>query len=98
MSRPPQCPVVQQLRPVSVAPRPELAELREAAYCLVVDADGSRIPFGALYRRQKAIVVFVRVRRAAAGRNGAALRAVHTCGSAGLCVRTCLRLCRCMCG
>jgi len=66
MSRPPQCPVVQQLRPVSVAPRPELAELREAAYCLVVDADGSRIPFGALYRRQKAIVVFVRVRRAAA--------------------------------
>jgi len=40
----------------------------------------------------------LRVRRAAAGRNGAALRAVHTCGSAGLCVRTCLRLCRCMCG
>ncbi|NXJ14922.1 AAED1 protein, partial [Odontophorus gujanensis] len=26
----------------------------------VVDADGRRIPFGALYRRQKAVVVFVR--------------------------------------
>ncbi|XP_072215849.1 peroxiredoxin-like 2C isoform X3 [Excalfactoria chinensis] len=60
MSRPPLCPVVQQVRPVSAAPRLEPAELREAASCLVVDADGRRIPFGALYRRQKAVVVFVR--------------------------------------
>uniref|UniRef100_A0A8C9LGE0 Peroxiredoxin like 2C n=1 Tax=Pavo cristatus TaxID=9049 RepID=A0A8C9LGE0_PAVCR len=60
MSGPPVCPIVQQVRPVSAAPRPEPAELREAAHCLVVDADGRRIPFGALYRRQKAVVVFVR--------------------------------------
>ncbi|XP_015704811.1 peroxiredoxin-like 2C isoform X6 [Coturnix japonica] len=60
MSRPPLCPVVQQVRPVSAAPRLEPVELREAAHCLVVDADGRRIPFGALYRRQKAVVVFVR--------------------------------------
>uniref|UniRef100_A0A803YA66 Peroxiredoxin like 2C n=1 Tax=Meleagris gallopavo TaxID=9103 RepID=A0A803YA66_MELGA len=60
MSGAPLCPVVQQVRPVSAAPRPEPAEIREAAHCFVVDADGRRIPFGALYRRQKAVVVFVR--------------------------------------
>ncbi|XP_031464054.1 peroxiredoxin-like 2C isoform X2 [Phasianus colchicus] len=61
MSGAPPCPVVrQQVRPASAAPRPEPAEVREAARCLVVDADGRRIRFGALYRRQKAVVVFVR--------------------------------------
>lgn len=67
MSGAPLCPVVQQVRPVSAAPRLEPAEMREAAHCLVVDADGRRIPFGTLYRRQKVVVVFVRVRRAARG-------------------------------
>ncbi|XP_042733490.1 peroxiredoxin-like 2C isoform X1 [Lagopus muta] len=60
MSGAPLCPVVQQVRPVSAAPRLEPAEMREAAHCLVVDADGRRIPFGTLYRRQKVVVVFVR--------------------------------------
>ncbi|XP_074426477.1 peroxiredoxin-like 2C isoform X3 [Larus michahellis] len=35
-------------------------ELREAARCPVVDADGRTVPFEALYGEQKAIVVFVR--------------------------------------
>ncbi|XP_052557204.1 peroxiredoxin-like 2C isoform X2 [Tympanuchus pallidicinctus] len=60
MSGAPLCPVVQQVRPVSAAPRLEPAEMREAAHCSVVDADGRRIPFGTLYRRQKVVVVFVR--------------------------------------
>lgn len=43
----------------------EPVELRDAAKCLVVDAAGKAIPFGSLYREQKAIVTFVRVRDAA---------------------------------
>ncbi|XP_054843062.1 peroxiredoxin-like 2C [Eublepharis macularius] len=35
-------------------------ELRDASSCLVVDAAGKKIPFGALYQQQKTIVVFVR--------------------------------------
>ncbi|KAJ6669647.1 hypothetical protein lerEdw1_000196 [Lerista edwardsae] len=38
----------------------EPVELRDAAKCVVVDAAGKAIPFGSLYREQKAIVVFVR--------------------------------------
>uniref|UniRef100_A0A8D0KSL3 Peroxiredoxin like 2C n=1 Tax=Strix occidentalis caurina TaxID=311401 RepID=A0A8D0KSL3_STROC len=40
--------------------RPEPAELRAAARCPVVDADGRSVPFAALYGERKAIVVFVR--------------------------------------
>ncbi|KAM6473899.1 peroxiredoxin-like 2C [Liasis olivaceus] len=35
-------------------------ELRDAAQRLVEDAEGNRIPFGALYKEQKTIVIFVR--------------------------------------
>ncbi|XP_051498783.1 peroxiredoxin-like 2C isoform X2 [Apus apus] len=35
-------------------------ELREVERCLMLDADGRRIPFKALYGEQKAIVLFVR--------------------------------------
>ncbi|KAL8203390.1 UNVERIFIED_CONTAM: Thioredoxin-like protein aaed1 [Gekko kuhli] len=38
----------------------EPVALRSASSRLVVDADGERIPFGALYEQQKTIVVFVR--------------------------------------
>ncbi|OXB80103.1 UNVERIFIED_CONTAM: hypothetical protein H355_006935 [Colinus virginianus] len=60
MSRPPTFPVVQQVRPAPAVPHPEPAELRDAARCTVVDEDGRRVPFGTLYSRQKAVVVFVR--------------------------------------
>ncbi|XP_069736485.1 peroxiredoxin-like 2C [Phaenicophaeus curvirostris] len=57
--RPP--PVRQQVgRARGCGQRTEPAELRDAARCPVVDADGRSIPFGALYGAQKAIVVFVR--------------------------------------
>ncbi|XP_074850266.1 peroxiredoxin-like 2C isoform X2 [Carettochelys insculpta] len=38
----------------------EPGELRDAARRVVVDGDGQRIPFGALFREHRAIVVFVR--------------------------------------
>ncbi|XP_053154754.1 peroxiredoxin-like 2C isoform X2 [Hemicordylus capensis] len=38
----------------------EPVELRDASQRLVVDAAGKEIPFGSLYKEQKAIVVFVR--------------------------------------
>uniref|UniRef100_A0A8C0J5A2 Peroxiredoxin like 2C n=1 Tax=Chelonoidis abingdonii TaxID=106734 RepID=A0A8C0J5A2_CHEAB len=38
----------------------EAGELQDAARRLVVDGDGQRIPFGALFRDHRAIVVFVR--------------------------------------
>ncbi|XP_069736627.1 peroxiredoxin-like 2C isoform X2 [Phaenicophaeus curvirostris] len=57
--RPP--PVRQQVgRARGCGQRTEPAELRDAARCPVVDADGRSIPFGALYGAQKAIVVLVR--------------------------------------
>lgn len=40
------------------------AELRDVAQRLVEDAVGNRIPFGALYKEQKTIVIFLRVREA----------------------------------
>ncbi|KAM9167872.1 peroxiredoxin-like 2C isoform 4-T4 [Mergus octosetaceus] len=60
MSSPPAPPVTEQVRRAPAAPRPEAAELREASRCLVADGEGRRVPFAALYREQKAIVVFVR--------------------------------------
>ncbi|XP_010566987.1 PREDICTED: thioredoxin-like protein AAED1 isoform X3 [Haliaeetus leucocephalus] len=61
MAGPPVPPVTQQVgRARDCGQRPELGELREAARCLVVDADGRSIPFKALYGERKAIVVFVR--------------------------------------
>lgn len=64
MAGPPASPVTQQVgRTRGCGQQPEAAELREAARCRVVDADGRSIPFEALYGEQKAIVVFVRVRR-----------------------------------
>ncbi|KAM6229808.1 peroxiredoxin-like 2C isoform 2-T2 [Porphyrio hochstetteri] len=61
MAGPPAPPVTQQVgRARGCGQRPEPGELREAARCPVVDADGRRIPFEALYGEQKAIVVFVR--------------------------------------
>uniref|UniRef100_A0A8C4TRW0 Peroxiredoxin like 2C n=1 Tax=Falco tinnunculus TaxID=100819 RepID=A0A8C4TRW0_FALTI len=54
-------PVTQQVgRAWGRGQRQEAVELREAARCLVVDADGRSVPFKALYGEQKAIVVFVR--------------------------------------
>ncbi|XP_068279176.1 peroxiredoxin-like 2C isoform X2 [Nyctibius grandis] len=61
MAGPPAPPVRQQVgRARGCEQWPEAGELREAARCLVVDADGRSIPFRALYGEQKAIVVFVR--------------------------------------
>ncbi|KAM6392270.1 peroxiredoxin-like 2C isoform 3-T3 [Rhynochetos jubatus] len=61
MAGPPPSPVRQQVgRTRDCGQRPEPGELREAARCLVVDADGRSLPFQALYGEQKAIVVFVR--------------------------------------
>lgn len=72
MAGPPAPPVTQQVgraRGCGRQPeRPEQEQLREAARCLLLDADGSSVPFQALYGEQKAIVVFVRVR---SGRRGA---------------------------
>lgn len=60
----PATPVTQQAgRARGRGPRREAGEVREAARCLVVDAGGRSLPFEALYGEQKAIVVFVRVRR-----------------------------------
>uniref|UniRef100_A0A8C8RUL2 Peroxiredoxin like 2C n=1 Tax=Pelusios castaneus TaxID=367368 RepID=A0A8C8RUL2_9SAUR len=62
MANPPAAPITQQIgssegvRPSGRGPR----ELRDAARRLVVAADGQGIPFGALYREHRAIVVFVR--------------------------------------
>ncbi|KAM6033527.1 peroxiredoxin-like 2C isoform 2-T2 [Chlamydotis macqueenii] len=54
-------PVTRQVgRARGGGPRPAAGELREAARCLVVDADGRSVPFEALYGEQRAIVVFVR--------------------------------------
>lgn len=62
-------PVTQQVgRARGCGRRPEQEQLREAARCLVLDADGRSVPFPALYAEHKAIVLFVRVRR---GRRGA---------------------------
>lgn len=44
--------------------REDPAELRDVAQRLVEDAVGNRIPFGALYKEQKTIVIFLRVREA----------------------------------
>uniref|UniRef100_A0A663EZC1 Peroxiredoxin like 2C n=1 Tax=Aquila chrysaetos chrysaetos TaxID=223781 RepID=A0A663EZC1_AQUCH len=61
MAGPPAPPITRQVgRARGCGQRPELGELREAARCLVVDADGRSIPFKALYGERKAIVVFVR--------------------------------------
>ncbi|XP_064901874.1 peroxiredoxin-like 2C [Columba livia] len=61
MAGPLASPVTQQVgRTRGCGQQPEAAELREAARCRVVDADGRSIPFEALYGEQKAIVVFVR--------------------------------------
>ncbi|KAL2294608.1 hypothetical protein Nmel_008351 [Mimus melanotis] len=69
MARPPGPPVTQQVgRARGCGRRPEQEQLREAARCLVLDSDGRSVPFQALYAEQKAIVLFVRVRR---GRRGA---------------------------
>ncbi|XP_071436473.1 peroxiredoxin-like 2C isoform X1 [Pithys albifrons albifrons] len=57
----PALPVTQQVgRTRGCGRRPEPGELREAARCPVLDADGRSLPFQALYGEQKAIVVFVR--------------------------------------
>lgn len=57
-------PVTQQVgRALGPDLPPEPGELREAARCRVLDANGRSIPFKALYREHKAIVLFVRVRR-----------------------------------
>ncbi|XP_005155131.1 peroxiredoxin-like 2C [Melopsittacus undulatus] len=57
----PALPVTQQVgRARGCREQPEHGELREAARCLVQDGDGRSIPFKALYREQKAIVLFVR--------------------------------------
>ncbi|XP_059692977.1 peroxiredoxin-like 2C [Haemorhous mexicanus] len=61
MAGPPAPPVTQQVgRARGCGRRPEQEPLREAARCLVLDADGSSVPFQALYAEQKAIVLFVR--------------------------------------
>ncbi|XP_075266940.1 peroxiredoxin-like 2C [Opisthocomus hoazin] len=61
MAGPPSPPVTQQIgRAAGRGPRREPGELREAARCLVVDAEGRSVPFEALYGEQRAIVVFVR--------------------------------------
>ncbi|XP_009680178.2 peroxiredoxin-like 2C isoform X3 [Struthio camelus] len=60
MAHSPAAPVTQQICSTPVSQHREPEELREAAQCLVVDADGKKIPFRALYGEQKAIVVFVR--------------------------------------
>ncbi|KAF4804977.1 Dual specificity protein phosphatase CDC14B [Turdus rufiventris] len=54
-------PVTQQVgRARGCGRRPEQEQLREAAHCLVLDADGRSVPFPALYAEHKAIVLFVR--------------------------------------
>lgn len=64
MAVPPVPPVTQQVGSTrGCGERPEYEELREASRCLVQDGDGRSIPFRALYWEQKAIVLFVRVRR-----------------------------------
>lgn len=64
MAGPAAPPVTQQVgRARGCGQRPEQEPLREAARCLVLDADGRSVPFQALYAEQKAIVLFVRVRR-----------------------------------
>ncbi|XP_053788679.1 peroxiredoxin-like 2C isoform X3 [Vidua chalybeata] len=61
MAGPPAPPVTQQVgRARGCGRRPEQEQLREAARCLVLDADGRSVPFQALYAEQKAIVLFVR--------------------------------------
>ncbi|KAM4879113.1 peroxiredoxin-like 2C isoform 2-T2 [Sylvia borin] len=61
MAGPPAPPVTQQVgRARGCGRRPEQERLREAARCLVLDADGRSVPFQALYAEQKAIVLFVR--------------------------------------
>uniref|UniRef100_A0A8C3QR17 Peroxiredoxin like 2C n=1 Tax=Cyanoderma ruficeps TaxID=181631 RepID=A0A8C3QR17_9PASS len=63
MAGPPAPPVTQQVgraRGCGRRPEQEQEELREAARCLVLDADGRSVPFQALYAEQKAIVLFVR--------------------------------------
>nr|XP_013801135.1 PREDICTED: LOW QUALITY PROTEIN: thioredoxin-like protein AAED1 [Apteryx mantelli mantelli] len=60
MAHPLAAPVTQQICSAHVSQHLETVELREAAQCLVVDVDGKKIPFRALYGEQKAIVVFVR--------------------------------------
>ncbi|KAM7165975.1 peroxiredoxin-like 2C isoform 3-T3 [Macrochelys suwanniensis] len=62
MANLPAPPITRQISPRDRA-RPsgrEPGELRDAARRLVVDGDGQRIPFGALFREHRAIVVFVR--------------------------------------
>ncbi|XP_025909039.1 thioredoxin-like protein AAED1 isoform X1 [Nothoprocta perdicaria] len=60
MACPPPAPVTQQICSAHVSQQPEPRELREAARCPVLDADGKKILFRALYSERKAIVVFVR--------------------------------------
>ncbi|KAM3654776.1 peroxiredoxin-like 2C [Ammospiza nelsoni] len=61
MAGPPAPPVTQQVgRERGCGRRPEQEQLREAARCPVLDADGRSVPFQALYAEQKAIVLFVR--------------------------------------
>ncbi|XP_075787968.1 peroxiredoxin-like 2C isoform X2 [Pelodiscus sinensis] len=58
----PAAPVTQQIdsRDPTRPSGGEPGELRLAARCLVVDGDGQKVPFGALFREHRAIVVFVR--------------------------------------
>lgn len=66
MAGPPALPVTQQVgraRGCGRRPEQEQEPLLEAARCPVLDADGRSVPFQALYAEQKAIVLFVRVRR-----------------------------------
>ncbi|XP_054140257.1 peroxiredoxin-like 2C isoform X2 [Melozone crissalis] len=61
MAGPPAPPVTQQVgRARGCGRRPEQEQLREAARCPVLDADGRSVPFQTLYAEQKAIVLFVR--------------------------------------
>uniref|UniRef100_A0A8D0L415 Peroxiredoxin like 2C n=1 Tax=Sphenodon punctatus TaxID=8508 RepID=A0A8D0L415_SPHPU len=63
MADPLAAPVTQQIssrNPLQPTGGRDFNELRDAARRLVVDGDGKAIPFGALYREQRAIVVFVR--------------------------------------
>ncbi|KAJ1207231.1 hypothetical protein NDU88_002623 [Pleurodeles waltl] len=63
----PQPPVTQQiqreprrLRGIPAAHLPRAAQLAEAALCPVVDRTGTHLPFGDLFREQRALIVFVR--------------------------------------
>ncbi|XP_074389012.1 peroxiredoxin-like 2C [Zonotrichia albicollis] len=61
MAGPSAPPVTQQVGRERDSGRwPEQEQLREAARCPVLDADGRSVPFQALYAEQKAIVLFVR--------------------------------------